>query len=319
MANDGKGYQPTGPLDPVAEAIAGFFATDPGWQAMTSTPVAETRAAIRAATPVTGEPALDEVCDFVVPVQGGEIALRLYRPGPNPPAIIAWAHGGGFAMGSIDEIDNFCRALAAQSGCALVSIEYRLAPEHRFPTAVDDVLAAARWIADNRSELAGGDVPLVLGGDSAGANLATVVTRKLHQAGGPAIAANVLAYPCTDSPDAESLRRFEAPFLGVEQVTFFLDQYLPDAAAKTHPDFAPLHAEGLDVLPPTLVITAEHDVITEQSEAYGDKLRAAGVAVRTSRYPGMIHGFVTMDAFFPGAAGAAMREISGFVTETVAG
>jgi acetyl esterase len=285
---------------------------------MTSVPVAETRAAIRAATQVTGEPEMVHIEDFAVPVPGGEIALRLYRPDPNPPAIIAWAHGGGFALGSIDEIDNFARALAAQSGCALVSIEYRLAPEHKFPTALDDVLAATRWIAEHRHQLAG-DVPLVLGGDSAGANLATVATRRLHHAGVIAIAANLLAYPCTDRPDAESLRRFEAPFLGVREADFFTAQYLRDAADGTDPDFAPLLAGDLHLLPPTLVLTAEHDILTEQAEAYAERLQACGVAARSSRYSGMIHGFLTMDAFFPGAAGAAMREISGFVAKNAGG
>ena len=308
-------YRPSGPLDPVTEAIAGFFAADPGWQAMTSTPVAETRAAIRAATPVTGEPAMDHVAEYAVPVAGGEIAVRLYRPGPEVPAIVVWAHGGGFALGSIDEIDNFARALAAESGCTLVSVEYRLAPEHRFPVAVDDMLAAVKWVSAHRNELAGAEVPLIVGGDSAGANLATVVTRKLHAARTLAVAANVLAYPGTDSPNAESLRRFEAPFLGVEQIAWFIEQYVPEPAAWTHPDFAPLHADDLGVLPPTLIVTAEHDILTEQAEAYGERLRAEGVATKITRYPGMIHGFLTMDAFFPGAAGEAMREIGAFVAE----
>jgi acetyl esterase len=312
-----SGYRPSGPLDPVAEAIAAFFAADPGWQALTTTPVAETRAAIRAATPVTGEPAMAHVEDFTIPVAGGEIGVRLYRPDSNPPAVVVWAHGGGFALGSIDEIDNFSRALAAESGCAVVSVEYRLAPEHRFPTALEDVLAAVRWVAAHRIDLAGGDLPLVLGGDSAGANLATVAARRLHKAGELVVTANVLAYPCTDGPEAESLRRFESPFLGLKEVSFFVAQYLPEAETGSDPDFAPLHAPDLGVLPPTLVITAEHDILTEQAEAYGDALRAAGVAAWTSRYPGMIHGFLTMDAFFPGAAGAAIREISAFIADTV--
>lgn len=315
-AEQDRGYAPQGPLDPVAEAIAGFFAADASWQALETTPVAETRASVRAATAVSGEPAMD-VADHRVPVGGGEIAVRIYRPVADPPAVIVWAHGGGFALGSLDEIDNFCRLLAQRSGNAVASIEYRLAPEHKFPTAVEDVLAATRWLAGQREALFGGAVPIVLGGDSAGANLATVVTRKLHAASELAIAGNVLAYPCTDSPDAESLRRFTAPFLGIKEVSFFLGQYLPDEASKRHPDFAPLHAGGLTVLPPTLVITAEHDVITEQAEDYARKLAGNGVDARVSRYPGMIHGFVTMDAFFSGAAGKAIGEIADFVAGVV--
>lgn len=306
-------FHPSGPLDPVAAQIAAFFAADPGWQEMTLRPPAEARAAIRAATPVTGLPVLAHVEDFRISVAGGEIRLRLYRPVPNPSAIIVWAHGGGFVLGSIDEIDNFARALAKESGCAVVSVEYRLAPEYPFPTAVNDLLDAATWVCDQAAALAGSAVPIVLGGDSAGANLATVVTRKLHQAGTCTIAGNVLAYPNADSPDTPSLRRFEAPFLGLREIEFFLGLYLPDASLHRHPDFAPLHASGLELLPPTLIITAEHDLLTEQAETYGQALAASGVDVSTIRHPGMIHGFVTMDAFFAGAAGLAMRQISHFV------
>jgi acetyl esterase len=308
-----KGYTPSGPLDPVAAQIAAFFAADPGWEAMTTRPPAETRAAIRAATPVLGLPGMEHVEDFPVPVAGGAIGLRFYRPVSQPHALIIWAHGGGFTLGSLDEIDNFARALAKTSGCAIASVDYRLAPDYKFPTAVEDMQAATLWVAQRLVELAGGAVPIFLGGDSAGANLATVVTRRLHATKALAIAGNVLAYPNTDSPDAASLRRFKPPFLGLREVRFFLDLYLPDAAARLHPDFAPLHAGGLDVLPPTLIITAEHDIITEQAEDYGRKLAEQGVTVQAIRYPGMIHGFVTMDAFFPSTAGAAMRAINAFV------
>jgi acetyl esterase len=181
-----------------------------------------------------------------------------------------------YALGSVNEIDNFARALAKESGCAIASVDYRLAPEHKFPAAVDDLLRAALWVAERRAELIGAVVPMLLGGDSAGANLATVVTRKLHERTACAIAGNVLAYPCTDSPDATSLRRFEPPFMGIREVSFFLQHYLPDAQARTHPDFAPMHAPNLKLLPPTFIITAEHDIITEQSEGVRAQARAAG-------------------------------------------
>jgi acetyl esterase len=156
--------------------------------------------------------------------------------------------------------------------------------------------------------------PWFLGGDSAGANLATVVTRKLHEMRSCSVAGNVLAYPCTDNGTATSLTRFEPPFLKLDELCWFLDQYLPDHALRKHPDFAPLNATNMGVLPPTLIITAEHDILTEQAEEYGRKLQAAGVHVRTNRHPGMIHGFLTMDAFFAGAAGEAMHEIRNFIS-----
>jgi acetyl esterase/lipase len=312
-----KGHRPEGPLDPVAAQIAAFFAADPGWQALRTNPIAQTRAAFRAATPVTGEPAMQRVEDFEVRVAGGTIALRYYLPMPQPRAIIIWAHGGGFALGSLDEIDNFARLLAAETGCAIASVEYRLAPEHRFPTALEDMLAAIIWVSARKAGLADADVPLIVGGDSAGANLATVATRKLHESGACSIAANILAYPSTDHGEAESLRRFDAPFLTVGDISWFLDQYQPDPTKREHPDFAPRYAANLGKLPPTLIITAEHDIITEQAEAYGDQLRDSAVDVRISRHAGMIHGFLTMDAFFSTAAGEAVRQIDRFIEEKV--
>lgn len=317
MNDNGKGYLPEGPIDPVAAQIAAFFAADPGWNALKTNPIAETRAVFKAATQLTGEPAMEHVEDFRVPVAGGDIGLRFYRPGPQPKSIIVWAHGGGFALGCIDEIDNFSRLLAATTGSAVASVEYRLAPEHPFPTAVDDMLAAVLWVVERQTELAGRSLPIVVGGDSAGANLATVATRKLHGAGTAAIAANVLAYPSTDHAESEMLRRFDPPFLTVADVGWFLEQYQPDPAKREHPDFAPRNATNLGKLPPTLIITAEHDIITEQAEDYGQKLAEAGVDVRVSRHPGMIHGFLTMDFFFQGAAGTAIREIGDFIADVV--
>ena len=308
-------YYPDGELDPVAAAIAGFFAVDPAWQAMPERPVAETRAAIRAATPVSGEPAMASVTEHAIAVAGGEVALRCLVPHGPVRALILWVHGGGFCLGSSDEVDDFCRALAASSHCAVSSIEYRLAPEHQFPVAVHDVEAAVLWAAANVAKLAGAEVPVVLGGDSAGGNLAAVVTRRLHGAGQARIAGNVLAYPNVESLDTPSLRRFESPFLGLRECEFFISHYLPDEAAGHDSDFAVIHAPGLERMPPTLVITASHDILTEQGEAYGEKLQALGVDARIIRYPGMIHGFLTLAPFLPGAAGEAIRAIGGFVAE----
>jgi acetyl esterase len=316
VTGSSRTYAPTGPLDPTAAAIADFFRQDPGWQALTSRPPAETREAIRAATPVSGQPEMHSVEDVRIETPDGAIRLRLYRPGPAPHAILVWAHGGGFVLGSVDEIDDFARALASESGCAVASVDYRLAPEHVFPAAVDDVELAARWACERVEQLVGAKVPVFLGGDSAGANLATAATRRLHEAGRCRINGNVLAYPSTEGPDAPSLRDFEAPFLGLREVAFFMSLYAPEPAMRQSPDFAPALAQNLDVLPPTLIITAEHDVITGQAEAYGRRLAEQGVDVTVVRHAGMIHGFLTMDAFFAGAAGAAMRQISRFIRPT---
>jgi acetyl esterase len=306
------GYRPAGPIDPLAAQIAAMFSVMP----LSAIPLNMTRAALAAACAKTGEPAMWRSADYRVPVGGDEtIALRLHHPSEHARAVIVWAHGGGFALGTIDEIDNFARALAARTGCAVASVGYRLAPEHRFPTAIEDVEAAVSWLSAEASQLGLDGLPLWLGGDSAGGNLATVVTRRMHARGQQRIAGNILVYPCTDSPDVKSLRHFTPPFMTATEVAFFIDQYLPDPALRTHPDFAPLHAEGLEVLPPTLVITAEHDIITEQAEAYAARLAALGVPVRIVRQPGMIHGFLTLDAFLPGAASAAIDDMGTFITQ----
>jgi acetyl esterase len=309
---------PLGPLDPLAAQFAAFFEMDPVWQGLMQRPAVETRAAIKAATP-PGEPRpVEHVEDFSIPVAGGEIGLRLYRPVRQPHAIIIWAHGGGFVLGSIVESDAYARALALATGCAVMLVEYRLAPEHPFPTPLNDVISATLWTAQWRSALAGGEeVPLILGGDSAGANLATVATRKLHRAKACVIAANVLAYPCTENEQAPSLQRFAPPFLKAAEISWFFDQYLPDKAARDQPDFAPAYAQDLGLLPPSLIITAEHDLMTEQALSYAHKLEEQGVAVRRSFHAGMIHGFLTLEPYFAGAAGVAMHEISAFVKQTV--
>lgn len=303
-------YRPTGPLDPVAAMVAQAFSAAP----ISAYPVEATRQALRDACVMTGKPAMDSVADWPVPVSGNEtITLRLFMPSLRPGAVMLWAHGGGFTLGSNDEIDNFARALAARSRCAVVGVEYRLAPEHRFPTAVEDMEAACLWLVENREALGLAEVPVWLGGDSAGGNLATVVTRRLHAAGKAAIAGNVLAYPCTDSPLAPSMRAFEPPFTRVADVQWFLDQYLPGPEAYDDPDFAPARAGDLHVLPPTFVITAEHDILTAQAESYAAQLLACGVKASVWRCPGMIHGFLTLDAFLPGAAGEAIGVIADFM------
>jgi acetyl esterase len=309
-----RDYRPTEPLDPAAEQIAAFFAVDPGWQALTETPPAEVRAAIRAMTPVTGLPALPHVEDFRVAVEGGEIGCRLYAASERPDALLIWAHGGGWVLGSSDEIDGFCRALAGATGCAVVSVDYRLAPEHPFPTAVNDFEAAVRQITADAGPFARAGAPVFVGGDSAGANLATVVTRRLHATGATTISANILAYPMTEPPDTPSLRRFEPPFLGLNEVLHFSNLYCPDRSLHRDPDFAPSLAADLHLLPATLVITAGHDILTEQAQAYAQGLAANGVEAEVWHHPGMIHGFMTLDAFLPGAGGEAIGEIAAFLS-----
>lgn len=316
-------HMPSGPLHPLAERVADLFAQNPAWQGLTTRPAAQTRAALDAAAQALAltlevEP-VEHVEELVVSVGDSQIGAKLYRPSTKAPGLVVWVHGGGFVLGSSDGYDGFSRRLANQSGCAVVSLDYRLAPEHPFPTPVNDVLAATHWLANRRAAMAGREVPLILAGDSAGGNLAAVVTRKLVEAGNCPLAAQVLVYPCTDDSDAASLRRFVPPFLNRAEIAWFYDQYDPARTARNHPDFAPLLASRLAGLPPALIITAEHDILTEQAEHYGRRMAAAGVDVRTSRYAGMIHGFATMDVFFDSVAGQAIAEMSTFIGEQLTG
>ena len=269
---------------------------------------------MRGACSPTRLPDMFSVQDVIVRSSDGHRnPVRIYRPEEQVRAIIVWAHGGGFALGSIEEIDNFSRLLAVRTGCVVASVEYRLAPEHKFPAAIEDVEAASAWVAARRGHLAGAPVPVWIGGDSAGGNLATVVTRKLHESKTAQIAGNILVYPCTDSPEAESLRRFVPPFMTVQDVSWFIDMYLPGPEMREHPDFAPIRAASLHLLPPTLVITAEHDILTEQAEAYVERLSAHGVSAEAVRTPGMIHGFLTLDPFLASSATDAIDLMTGFI------
>jgi acetyl esterase len=310
-------YAPSGPVDPTAAALAALLTTVPAWRELTQRPAQETRARLQAAA-VLAQPRADAE-DLSAPSGDGAIPVRIYRGPGRPAGVIVWAHGGGFVLGSLDQLDAFGCRLRDETGCTVVSVDYRLAPEHRFPAALDDVLAATRWAAANRADLAHAEAKILLGGDSAGGNLAAVAARKLHEAGGCEIAGQVLAYPCTDNAQADSLRRFEPPYLTAEEMVWFLAQYAPDPATQRHPDFAPLYAEDLSMAPPALVITAEHDILTEQGEAYAQKLADFGVEARVRRYPGMIHGFVTKELFFAGAAGAAIGEIARFAQDVGCG
>ncbi len=306
-------YTPSGPVDPVAAQICAFFDADPMWQGLTSRPAAETRALAEAAPlPPEIEP-VEQVGEFDIPVGDAEIGARIYRPAAWTKGLIVWVHGGGFVLGNPAGSDNFCRLLANRSGCTVVSLDYRLAPEHSFPVPVNDVLAATRWIARRRKPLAGGDVPIFLGGDSAGGNLTAVVARKLAEEGDSPLAGQILVYPSVEDRTAGSLTRFEPPFLTMTEIVWFLDQYDPGRVHRDHVDFAPMLATDLAGLPPAILITAEHDILTEQGIAYGRKLQAAGVDVRFSHHPGMIHGFATMDVFFEGEAGKAIDAMVGFV------
>lgn len=241
-------------------------------------------------------PAMARVEEHAVSGLDGEIPVRVLVPLEPARGVIVYYHGGGWVLGRIDEFDTMARKLAERTSCAVVLVDYRLAPEHRYPCAVDDAYAALVWTADHMRDFAGPDAPLMVAGDSAGGNLAAVMALRARDRGGPPIALQVLVYPVTDADfDRPSYTAAEnQSLLTREAMIWFWDHYLPDAVRRSEPDAAPLRAADLSGLPPAVVLTAEHDVLRDEGEAYAERLSAAGVPVDFKRHTGQMHGFFTL-------------------------
>ncbi len=249
-------------------------------------------------------PEVGSVTDDAVPVDGGRIGVRILTPRGPARAVLVYYHGGGWVIGSLDEYDTLARQLVDRTGAAVVLVDYRLAPEHRFPAAADDAWAALRWVDERRQRIAGARVPLIVAGDSAGGNLSAVVAQKAVAAGGPDIALQVLVYPVTDADvdNASYLDPENQLMLSRESMIWFWDHYAPDPADRKDPAASPLRAPDLSGLPPAVVLTAEHDVLRDEGEAYADRLEQAGVPVRRRMFAGQMHGFFQMVNVLPGAA-----------------
>ncbi len=249
-------------------------------------------------------PEVGEVTDDTVPVNGGEIGIRTFTPHGGARAVLVYYHGGGWVIGAIDEYDTLARQLVDRTGAAVALVDYRLAPENRFPTAVEDAWAALRWIDERRGRIAGGAVPLIVAGDSAGGNLSAVVAQRAKAAGGPDIALQVLVYPVTDADldNASYVDPENQLMLSRDSMIWFWDHYVPEQADRKHPDASPLQAPEVSGLPPAVVLTAEHDVLRDEGEAYADRLEQSGVPVRRRRFAGQMHGFFQMVNLLPGAA-----------------
>lgn len=240
--------------------------------------------------------AVASVRELAVPGPAGPIPVRVYTPferGPRP--LVVFFHGSGFTVLDLDSHDDICRHICRQSGCVVASVDYRLAPEHRFPAAPDDCLAATRWLADHAQVLGCAPGPIALAGDSAGACLAAVTALRLRDEGGPVLGALLMWYPVTDHPSTgwPSYAAFGQGYgLSAEGMAWFWAQYLGDAREAAHPHASPLRAGDLGGLPPTWLMTAEYDVLRDEGDAFGRRLREAGVAVLLDRGRGMNHGFL---------------------------
>lgn len=247
--------------------------------------------------------------EVAIPGPAGDIGARVYRPetaGPAPTVVLF--HGGGFVIGDLDTHDNMARTICRDCSAVVVSVDYRLAPEAQFPAAVEDAVAATRWAASRLEEL-GGDERLAVAGDSAGGNLAAVVSQQLRDSGGPALAGQLLVYPATDVTGDYPSRteNAEGYFLDLPTMVWFIQHYAADAAVHQDPRLSPLRHTDLSGLPPAVVVTAEYDPLRDEGEAYARALSEAGVPAEVRRFDGMIHGFFDMGAYSP-AAQAAIEE-----------
>lgn len=265
-------------------------------------------------------PPVARVENLSIPGTGGEIKLRIYTPTQeNLLPVLVYFHGGGWVLGDLEVADSFCRQIANQVGCIVVSVDYRLAPEHKFPAAVEDCYRATQWVASHcgvpDKVMRSGDIRrLAIAGDSAGGNLAAAVTLMARSEREFRLCHQVLIYPVTHyNFNTESYRQYAHHYLTSSAMIWYWQHYLSTPDDGKNPLASPLLAENLTNLPPATIITAEYDVLRDEAEAYGERLRQAGVPVTITRYDGMIHGFVSMGAVLD-TANIAITEITTALT-----
>lgn len=301
------------PLDPQAQALLDQFQAL-GGQPLSSMSVADARRAMEMMASMRPEPPpINSAVERRIPGPAGQIPVRVYTPAAAPPLpLLVYFHGGGWVLGGLETHDGTCRELASGTGCVVVSIDYRLAPEHKFPAAADDCFAATQWVAAHARDLGGDATRLAVGGDSAGGNLAAVVAQMGRDRGGPPIVFQLLIYPATVAAfDTPSYRdNAEGYLLTTGDMRWFWNHYLNGTADAENPYASPLRAKSLAGLPPALVVTAEFDPLRDEGEQYARRLEAAGVPTRSTRYQGMIHGFFGMTSLIDKAK-AAVREACG--------
>jgi acetyl esterase/lipase len=250
-----------------------------------------------AARPLPPAGPIHRVEDRLIPGPGGEIPVRIYHPSDAPQLpVLVWYHGGGWVVGTLDGSDHTCRELANAAGCIVVSVDYRLAPENKFPASPDDCEAAYYWVLENAGSFGGDERRVAVGGDSAGGNLAAVVSLRAKEAGRPLPVFQLLVYPVTDADfqRASYVANAEGYVLTEAGMRWFWEQYVSSPSELLHPHAAVLRASDVTGLPAALVITAEFDPLRDEGEAYGEMLRQAGVPVTVTRYDGVIHGFYGM-------------------------
>jgi acetyl esterase len=287
-------------LDPQVKGLLDALAADPTAPRLIDLPPEGGRAMYRAMAAQLEPQGLPigKVEDMRIPGPAGEIPVRLYTPvaaGSGALPVLVYFHGGGWVIGDLETHDALCRTLANESGCKVVAVDYRLAPEHRFPAAADDAFAAVQWVEANASKIGVDPNRIAVAGDSAGGNLAAVVSQLARAQKGPRVAFQLLIYPVTDTNvDTGSYTSFATGhFLERDGMIWFFDHYLGDAD-RNDPRIAPLKAASYAGLPRAYIVTAGFDPLRDEGRAYADALKSAGVAVEYINYDGMIHGFFNL-------------------------
>lgn len=284
-------------LDPKVKAVLDMLAAA-GAPPLNTLAPEEARRLMKAGRLMPSQPdPVARVEDRTIPGPAGEIPVRVYTPAGSPPfPLVVFFHGGGWVICDLDTHDPVCRALANAAGAVVMSVDYRLAPEHRFPAAAEDAYAAVCWAGAHAAELGGDATRLAVAGDSAGGNLATVAALMVRDRGGPPLRFQALVYPVTDCNfETPSYREnAEGYMLTRDAMRWFWSHYAPGEADAASPYASPLRAPDLRGLPPALVITAEFDPLRDEGEAYARRLQEAGVPAVLTRYDGVIHGFFTM-------------------------
>jgi len=302
------------PLDPPVAAVLQLLAEQGTPMSMISGTPQQAREGFRLMTHGIRDPAtlprVRSAEDGMIPGPAGDIAIRTYRPEADGPVpTVVFFHGGGFVIGDLDSHDDHTRLICREVEAVVVSVDYRLAPEHPFPAGFEDCLAATRWVGEHIAELGGDHKRLAVAGDSAGGNLAAAVALAC-QDGGPHLAAQLLLYPSVDfRPDGDYPSRVEngeGLFLTAEDMAWFSAHYLGgDEVMITDPRASVLLAQDLTGLPTAIVGTAAYDPLRDEGEAYAAALEKAGVMVVLRRYDGLIHGFFGMGTWSPASAAAA--------------
>jgi acetyl esterase len=284
------------PLDPQAQKLLDL-AKAAGLPPLHTQTIPAARARMAATFTTKGErEALHKVTDLRIPGPGGEIPIRIFRPseGPVLPTLIFF-HGGGWILNSIETHDALCRALANASGWAIVSVEYRLAPEYPFPAAFEDAWAATTWVAEHTQEHGFDANHIAVGGDSSGGALASAIAVASRDRQDPTLCCQVLIYPVTEHYTAGTpsyAENAEGYSLGRDTMVWFWDNYVPLGTSLEDVRLCPARTANLNNLPPTLIVTAEYDPLRDEAETFAARLRDAGVNVTAKRYDGMMHGFV---------------------------